>query len=147
MILELSYDLWIVENQLEIISSRLQYTAIGWIWECLACPNIYSFTFFNACQVAGGLANVHGHTLSIATYIGDTATHEIRNTVFKFGKKNRLITDLKLIFWEVTACLYNCNIWFLNELFSNLNYIFLHVMRRFFFISQSLYFTSNAFLE
>ena len=60
IVIELSYDFWISEKQLEIIHSHIQYTAIGWIWETLTCPNIYSFMLFNACQqVKRGLTNLH----------------------------------------------------------------------------------------
>ena len=31
MLLDLGYDLWTIEKQLELLSSRIQYTAIGWI--------------------------------------------------------------------------------------------------------------------
>ena len=60
MLLELNYDLWIIEKQLELITSCIQYTAIGWILERLTCPNRYSVMLFIACQqVTRGLANLH----------------------------------------------------------------------------------------
>ena len=50
ILIELSYDLWIIEKQLELISSGIQYTAIWWIWESLTCSNRYSFMLFIVCR-------------------------------------------------------------------------------------------------
>ena len=85
MLIELSYELRTIEKQLELISSRIQYTVIEWIWESLACPNRYSFMFFIArCQVATGLATLYGRAPSTTISIDDTDLRDSRNTVFKF---------------------------------------------------------------
>ena len=59
IIIELSNDLLIIEKQFELISSSLQYIAIGWIRESSTCPKRYTFMLFNVCrQVTRGLVNV-----------------------------------------------------------------------------------------
>ena len=69
MLIELSYDLWTTEKQLELLSLRIHYTAIGWFWETSTCPNRYSFIFFNARrQVRRGIASLYGRTYTFQNY-------------------------------------------------------------------------------
>ena len=87
MLVDLSDDLCSIEKQIELVLSRIQYTAIGWIWESLTCPKRFSFIFLNARRkVPRGFANLYGHTLSTTINKDDTAFRDIRNTVLKFGE-------------------------------------------------------------
>ena len=72
--------LWTIEKQLELVQSRIQYTAIVWIQEHLNCPNRDIFL-----RSSMRVANLYRRTPPATINIDDTALGDIRNTVFEFG--------------------------------------------------------------